>query len=149
MRGDDIDLRIDSSIRWGGKERRQVSRWVRHRKFQRGKLDRAVYAEHRGNNCIVKLYVLARRHSVDVVFVENAPPGNRMLWIAGNEGSSSPGETALVVILHQVRAVIGKSLHVCGVKNELACRRIIQKGRRHGDLKLRTVIRRTQHRLHN
>src|SRR5438270_12101225 len=107
MRGDDIDLRIDSSIRWGGHERGQVRRWIRHRKSQRGKLDRAVCDENRGNNCIVKLYVLARRHSVDVVFVENAAPGDRMLWLAGNEGSASPGETALVVIFHQDRAVIG------------------------------------------
>ena len=101
MRSDDIHLRAHSSVGGGGHERRQVRCRVRHRKFQCGNLYRVVDTEHRGNHRVVQLDVLARRQAVDVVFVEDAPPRDRVLRVARrHESSSAPGETTLVVIPH-------------------------------------------------
>ena len=158
MRGGDIHRRADSaSICWCH-ERRQihfrVSR-IASAKAEIGKLhgrelDRRIHGQHRRDHRVVELHVLAWHQAVDVVFVEDPPPGNRILRIRRNKRRPAPLEAAPVVILDEIGAVLRESAQIGGIDGQVpvGIQHAGQIGR-HGDLQFRAVIGHAEHRLHD
>jgi len=77
-----------------------------------------------GDGGVVERNVFGRSEAVDIVFVEDAPPGDGMC--AGRfEGLAAPGKSSLVVMAHDRGEIKGHDLQVTENKATEECERCV------------------------
>src|SRR5258708_39409388 len=118
MGGHDVHLSSDAGgrIHERGEPGLRLSGEIR--KLNRGKLKRWIDRLHSRHDLVVHGYVLLWRQAiVDIGFVIDSPPGNRVGWVRRrNVGLAIGGETTLVVIENGILSGGGKLVEGEGCK---------------------------------